>query len=954
MNERLNAIVGARIGEFRRKMAEARAIAAAFPKEIVTRVRAVGADLGPGVKEFEGRMDKLAGVYRDMNVIFGEALKGSLLASIPALTALIPGLTAVIATAGVQIGVLTGGLMGMASSFGVAAVAAVGLGAFMVPMVNNLSEAVSAVKSGDKSLSDFSGTMRQAISATINLQDQFTKTRQAMEPAAYGAMAGGMDALRLVIEKTQTGLVRTAEAAQGLMESLVNTIKTAPDVAATFEWFNSRGPEAFSNWGKIAGYAIRGTLNLLRAFDPLAQTVETGLLNMTKRFSEWAAGLGKSEKFQKFIAYVQENGPKLTAVIGNIITGIVNMFAAFGPLAADMMTGFQNMTERFKEWSATLGENQGFKNFVSFIRENGPQMIELIGNVVTFLIEMGKGFAQVGAAVLPVINNIISWMNTQMQANSNVAKSIAVMTMLFGVFKAFAPALAALQLIFRTAFSVAGQAISMFAATVRPYLTLLMTQLMTFGTRVFDVMYNKVGAVFMNVLRGKFIPFVTQFGTYLQLLITKVVSFAARFGQVFLRIGLALTNILAKTVWWAARMAAQWVIAMGPVGWVIAAVVALVAIIILNWDKIVAWTQQTWSKVWNFIKTAWTNIKTTVSTYAQALWAVIVAKFQQIVSAIQQKMQQAWSFIKSVWSGIKSTVSSAAQSIWSAVSSKFQQIVSTIRDKMQSAWSTIKSTWSNIKNTVTTTASNILSTVRDKFQQMVSNVREKMQSIWTNIQQVWEQIKSTITEKIQAAVQSVKDKFEEMRSAVSDKIEAAKELVSNGVEAIKSFFDNLNLYDSGKAIIQSAIDGIEAMKDKIVGKVEDIVSSVRDLWPFSPAKTGPLSDIHRMDFGGPISKSIDRMKPEVNRAMYQATSGLRSAINVGAAIDTPKLNTVSSVTASTNNFAPDIPTDYEREEGDIYLQADGRTIAQVLRPHNQKLDRTEGSFNVALNKLSAT
>lgn len=46
----------------------------------------------------------------------------------------------------------------------------------------------------------------------------------------------------------------------------------------------------------------------------------------------------------------------------------------------------------------------------------------------------------------------------------------------------------------------------------------------------------------------------------------------------------------------AGRMAAAWFIAMGPVGWVIAAVVGLVAIVIANWDKISSWTKAMWEQ----------------------------------------------------------------------------------------------------------------------------------------------------------------------------------------------------------------------------------------------------------------------------------------------------------------------------------------------------------------------
>lgn len=52
-----------------------------------------------------------------------------------------------------------------------------------------------------------------------------------------------------------------------------------------------------------------------------------------------------------------------------------------------------------------------------------------------------------------------------------------------------------------------------------------------------------------------------------------------------------------RAVVWAATMAAQWLIAMGPIGWVIGIVIGLVALIIANWDTVVAWTKWAWDAV---------------------------------------------------------------------------------------------------------------------------------------------------------------------------------------------------------------------------------------------------------------------------------------------------------------------------------------------------------------------
>ena len=51
-----------------------------------------------------------------------------------------------------------------------------------------------------------------------------------------------------------------------------------------------------------------------------------------------------------------------------------------------------------------------------------------------------------------------------------------------------------------------------------------------------------------------------------------------------------------QSLFHAGRMAASWFIALGPIGWVIGAVVGLAAIIIANWDKISKWTKDMWEK----------------------------------------------------------------------------------------------------------------------------------------------------------------------------------------------------------------------------------------------------------------------------------------------------------------------------------------------------------------------
>ncbi|MBP0456254.1 phage tail tape measure protein [Streptomyces montanisoli] len=88
-----------------------------------------------------------------------------------------------------------------------------------------------------------------------------------------------------------------------------------------------------------------------------------------------------------------------------------------------------------------------------------------------------------------------------------------------------------------------------------------------------------------------------------------------------------------------ARMAAAWLLAMGPIPLIIAAVVALVALIVANWDTISSKTTEVWNWVWSKIK---------------AIGQFILDFFTKwtIVGIVISHWDEIWSKTKSVWNSI--------------------------------------------------------------------------------------------------------------------------------------------------------------------------------------------------------------------------------------------------------------------------------------------------------------
>lgn len=81
---------------------------------------------------------------------------------------------------------------------------------------------------------------------------------------------------------------------------------------------------------------------------------------------------------------------------------------------------------------------------------------------------------------------------------------------------------------------------------------------------------------------------------------------------------------------------------------------------------------------------------------------------------------------------------------------------------------------------------------------------------------------------------------------------------------------------AGANIVGMIADGIKGAVGKVTGAIGDVVSKIREFLPFSPAKTGPLKDIHRLNFGGTIADSIYRDAHKPLKAMQDLTSGIRN------------------------------------------------------------------------------
>lgn len=127
-----------------------------------------------------------------------------------------------------------------------------------------------------------------------------------------------------------------------------------------------------------------------------------------------------------------------------------------------------------------------------------------------------------------------------------------------------------------------------------------------------------------------------------------------------------------------------------------------------------------------------------------------------------------------------------------------------------------------------------LSSAWESAKEAVVNGIQAIQDWWTGmvegIQSAWETFTTVVTAVFDAAKQAVIDKFNEIK-------DNAQQVIDNVV----SFFQNIDLVASGRAMVQGFIDGIRNMIGAVGDAAKAVVDKARGFFPFSPAKEGPFS-----------------------------------------------------------------------------------------------------------------
>ncbi|KUG57773.1 hypothetical protein AVL63_04420 [Nesterenkonia jeotgali] len=191
----------------------------------------------------------------------------------------------------------------------------------------------------------------------------------------------------------------------------------------------------------------------------------------------------------------------------------------------------------------------------------------------------------------------------------------------------------------------------------------------------------------------------------------------------------------------AARMAAAWFVALGPIGWVTAAVIAIAALVIANWDKISAWTKKAWSAVMNWIVGAWRSIRDRTMEILGAIVSWVTGRFTAIRDTTSR-----------IWGAVRDRISS----VWTGIRDRTREILSALV-----TWISDRFTW------VRDTTARIWNGVRDKIASVWNGIRDKISDTWNNkikpvFQAFGDFIKDTVVGRVERGVSLLKSAWQKV------------------------------------------------------------------------------------------------------------------------------------------------------------------------------------------------
>jgi TP901 family phage tail tape measure protein len=330
----------------------------------------------------------------------------------------------------------------------------------------------------------------------------------------------------------------------------------------------------------------------------------------------------------------------------------------------------------------------------------------------------------------------------------------------------------------------------------------------------------------------------------------------------------------------------EWAV-VAPILLIIAKVLAVIAVFAL----LIAGLVLLYKKSETFkaiVDAVWNGIKTVIKAVVDAVLPIIKMLWQGMV----ENLQYAWGIIKPALNEFSKFFGDIFKQISEFVKKYMNEIklvINTVMIAIKSYFTIAVAVWSTIFKVAINSIVTMFKIGFNSIKLAVNIVMNVIKLVIKNAMAIIQGIIKTVSAVMKGDWKGAWDAIKE----------TAKKVLGNIVDFIKGMKNAFS--EAGKGLMKALKDGIVGAAKGVYDSVAGVAKKIRDYLPFSPAKVGPLSDLDRLDFSGPISDSINAGAPEV-----------QARLNSMLAVPDVNPSIMNSMQGSTT----------------VIMQLDGKTIAK--------------------------
>lgn len=807
----------------------------------------------------------------------------------------------------------------------------------MSSTLNGLQKAINGLQKTSSAFDTISNKSSSMFKSMLgaNLVSSAVTSAFGSIKSSLGEMVGELNSSKKAwdtfdgnLSKLGWGKDQINEAKEAMQDYATKTIYSASDMASTFSQMAAIGRQDSGELVKAMGGLAASAENPKQAMKSLSQQMVQALAKPKLTWQDFRIMMEQAPAGMSAVA--KEMGLSLNELITKIQAGQVKTedfaeaFKRAGMSMQDMATSYKTIDQALDGLKETLANK--LKPAFDALSKAGIKALEAIMNQLDKI-----DFNKLATSLEEVLNKIdfnaivekiASFVSTSVakikefwQGFSNTSATADFKKALSEVWEAIKKVASALSGGDMATFgekvgkglSIASQAIQSFAKVVQSLspeqIRAIASAFLVFETAqraiklttsafvglrgavsatkyVFGGMVNagNVGRALFGIARG-----------------SKAAYFGLKFlaeGSTLAKIALGGLNIFSKIGGWIGPAVTAIISFLGPVGLVIAAIVAIGAAFVVLWNKsegfrnffiglwdgIVniasnAWQgiQNAWngfvefltpivetikglwtgfsefmSTIWNGIvevaTTAWNSFQSVIETVWTAIQQFITSAIEVIQNVITTGMQ----IVQEVWNAVWTVFTTIVQTVWTVISTIISTVLNVIAGVISVATALIQGNWSaaweavkGIAQTVWTGIQTVITTVINAISNIISTVLSAIQNTVTTI---WTGIQNFVSTTINAIKDTVVNAANALKDGFLNALEALKSGVSSAIEAVKGFFNqlwNIDLSGAGRAIMEGFLNGLKSMW----GAVTDFVGGIAS---WIAAHKGPISYDRRL------------------------------------------------------------------------------------------------------------